>query len=164
MRKALVVINQLKRKGLIKDYAIGGGIATIFYTEPVFTYDLDVFVIPKIERKGLILLTDIFEYLQQKGYQWKGEHIVIGDTPVQFIVASELEAEAIENARNIVYKKVNTKVMSPEYLIAVLLKAGRGKDMVKIHLLLNQTSVNRDKLTSILNKYNLLDKFRLYGQ
>lgn len=161
LRAALVVINQLKRKGLIKDYAIGGGIATIFYTEPVFTYDLDVFIIPRVERKGLVLLTEIFDYLQQEGHQWKGEHIILGDTPVQFIVASELEAEAIENARSIVYKKVNTKVMSPEYLIAILLKAGRSKDTVKIHMLLNQTSVDRVKLTSILKKYDLLGRFRL---
>jgi len=29
MREAIQVINELKEKGLIKDYAIGGGIATL---------------------------------------------------------------------------------------------------------------------------------------
>jgi hypothetical protein len=40
-------MNNLKEKGLIKDYAIGGAIATLRWTEPFFTRDLDIFVIPK---------------------------------------------------------------------------------------------------------------------
>jgi hypothetical protein len=34
MRKTLEIINELKQKGFITDYAIGGGIATLFYIEP----------------------------------------------------------------------------------------------------------------------------------
>ena len=33
MDKTIKIINELKRKGLIKDYAIGGGIATIYYKD-----------------------------------------------------------------------------------------------------------------------------------
>ena len=32
MKETLEVLNSLKDKGLIDNYAIGGGIATIFYT------------------------------------------------------------------------------------------------------------------------------------
>ena len=35
MEEALKVISEMKSKGIIKDYAIGGGIATLLYTEPL---------------------------------------------------------------------------------------------------------------------------------
>lgn len=41
----LKVINGLRRDKIIVDYAIGGGIATVFYVEPILTYDLDIFVL-----------------------------------------------------------------------------------------------------------------------
>ena len=46
MKKTPKVINELKERGLIDDYAIGGGIAALFYIEPFLTYDL----IEKIEK------------------------------------------------------------------------------------------------------------------
>src|SRR3989338_3365110 len=112
VKKTLEVLNDLKGKALIGDYAIGGGIATIFYTEPVFTYDLDVFVIVNPEPQGKIIsLVPIYDYLKSKGYVWEGEHIVIEDIPVQFIpVGSGLEKEAIENAKDITYSGARTKV------------------------------------------------------
>jgi hypothetical protein len=84
MKKTIKVINELKRKKLIKDYAIGGGIAAIFYIEPILTYDLDVFITPTEEgrRKNLISLSSLFTYLEDKGYHWKGEHIIIQGMPV----------------------------------------------------------------------------------
>jgi hypothetical protein len=45
MKNVLEVMNNLKEKGLIKDYAIGGAIATLKWTEPFFTRDLDKFFI-----------------------------------------------------------------------------------------------------------------------
>jgi len=44
MERTLKVLNELERSGIIETYAIGGGIAAIFYIEPVLTYHLDVFV------------------------------------------------------------------------------------------------------------------------
>jgi len=46
MEKALQVIEEITRLGIIKAYAIGGGIAATYYIEPVLTYDLDIFFIP----------------------------------------------------------------------------------------------------------------------
>lgn len=80
MKYTLKVINEMKRRRLFVDYAIGGGIATLFYVEPFLTYDLDIFIIPsgsKVSDKGLIDLSPIFEYLKGKGYRWESEHIII---------------------------------------------------------------------------------------
>ena len=63
MKETLEVLNGLKDKALIDDYAVGGGIATIFYTEPVFTYDLDVFVIVKSALAGnIISLASVYDW------------------------------------------------------------------------------------------------------
>ena len=72
MKETLEILNNLKDRALIDEYAIGGGIATIFYTEPSFTYDLDIFVIVKTEPGAKIIsLAPVYDYLTSKGYSWK---------------------------------------------------------------------------------------------
>lgn len=162
MEKTLRIINELKEKGLVEDYAIGGGIGTFFYSEPILTYDLDIFILlPSELKKGnLILLSPIYDYLKKRRFSWKGEHIIIEGLPVQFIPSNDLEAEAIKNAKEINYKGIRTKVIRPEYLIILFLKAGRSKDKEKIIRLLEQTKVDKIKLRRILLKYGLKKKFK----
>ena len=162
MKNTIKIINELKKKGLIEEYAIGGGIAAIFYVEPILTYDLDVFIIPpgKEKQKKLILLSPITDYLEDKGYNWKGEHIIIEGMPVQFIPVDKLEEAAVRKAKEIKYEDVRTKVVAPEYLIAILLRAGRKKDIEKIEKLLEQTKIDLKQLKNILDKYGLSDKFK----
>lgn len=38
--------NELVAAALIKDYALGGALAAIYYVEPFTTYDADIFFIP----------------------------------------------------------------------------------------------------------------------
>ncbi len=45
MERTLEVLNRLEREGAFRRYAIGGGVAVLFYAEPVLTYDLDVFLL-----------------------------------------------------------------------------------------------------------------------
>lgn len=163
MRNTLSVLNELKEKGLIRDYAIGGAIAALRWTEPFFTRDLDIFIIPQREfGKGeLFLLSPVYEYLKNKGYdKWIGQWIVIEGVPVEFIPGEGLAGEAVENAIETEFEGIKTKVVSPEYLIALFLKASREKDKIKIQMLLEQTEVDMEKLNEILNKHNLIDKFK----
>ena len=157
MEKTLQVINKLKEKKIIEDYAIGGGIGAIFYIEPILTYDLDVFILlsPRLKKGNLILLSPIYNYLKRKNYQFKGEHIIIEGIPVQFIPTNGLEEEAIKNAKEINYQGVKTKIIRPEYLIAFFLKAGRRKDKEKVNMLIEQAKIDKGKLKKILEKYKL---------
>jgi len=166
MKRILEILNELKEKGLVENFAVGGGIATIFYTEPVFTYDLDVFIIVEPgSHKKIISLAPIYDYIKSKGYTWKGEHIVIEDMPVQFIpVGSDLEREAIENASCVTYSDVKTKVISAEYLIAIALKVGRAKDFEKVARLVEQAKIDTGILKKILKKYRLSDKFKKWKE
>jgi len=163
MKKTLQVLNELKEKKLIKDYAIGGGIGAIFYIEPVLTYDLDVFILlpSRLKKRNLIILSPIFDYLKKKNYQWKGEHVIIEGLPVQFIPSNGLETEAIKDAKKINYQGVKTKIIRPEYLITLFLKAGRRKDKEEVRMLLEQAKINREKLKRVLEKYKQRKKLNL---
>jgi hypothetical protein len=162
MRRTLEVINELKREKLINDYAIGGAIGALRWVEPFFTRDLDVFILPakELREKELVVLTPIYDYLAGKGYkEWHGQWIMIEGIPVEFIPAAGLTREAVEQSVIVDFEGAKTKVMTPEYLIASFLLAGRDKDIAKIRLLLEQAPIDQEKLTGILSRYNLLEKF-----
>ncbi|MBC7227385.1 MAG: nucleotidyltransferase [Thermoflexales bacterium] len=159
MREALRVLNALKEEGLIKDYAIGGAVAALRWTEPFFTQDLDVFVVVEVTQAELILLNPIYEYFQKRGYVWKGHWIVVEGVPIDIFPADSLETEAVEQAIEVEYEGIRTKVMTPEYLIALFLRAGREKDRVKVKMLLEQSHVDRGRLKEILEQYGLSERF-----
>jgi len=171
MRKAIEVMNELKEKGLIKDYAIGGAIAALRWVEPFFTQDLDVFVILEKEanKDRLIILSPIYEYLRNKGCVWEKHWIIIEGVPVDIFPADALEKRAIEEAIEIEYEGVKTKIIVPEYLIALFLRTDREKDKRKMQMLSDQAKVNVGKLDKILTEYGLKEKFlefqrRYYGK
>ena len=158
MEKAIKVINELQEKGIINDYAIGGGIAVIFYAEPILTYDLDIFF-TSVEEKKLVSLSPIYNYCREKGYRVDKEHIIIEGLPVQFIpVYNELVQEAVKNAVEKKYKKTKTKTLNPEYLIAIMLQTFRPKDKERMMKLIEETKINNDYLKKILQKHKLGEK------
>jgi len=167
VKETLKVLNELKEKGLIQDYAIGGAIAALRWIEPLFTQDLDVFILLKDEddkKKGVIDLSPMYEYLKSKGYEWKGHWIMIEGVPVDIFPADPLEKEAIEQAQEVEYEGVKTKVIVPEYLIALFLRAGRNKDRRKIEMLLEQCQIDKERLQKILSQYGLNEKFKEFEE
>lgn len=160
MQKALIFINKVKEHNLIRDYAIGGAMGAMYYTEPFLTYDLDIFVVLSMPLEQLISLTPIYDMAKQEGYSFKEEHIIIDNLPLQILVAEGLEEEAVLNAKNITYEGVESKVISPEHLIAIFLKAGRKKDLEKTEKLLEQAQINKNSLDDILKRYGLSEKLK----
>ena len=95
---ALAAIERLKSEGVIEDYAIGGAMALIFWSEPIPTFDLDVFVLLPSD-SPLISLAPIYEWARRNGYREEAEHILIAGMPVQVIPAHhELAEEAVASA------------------------------------------------------------------
>ena len=86
--------------------------------------------------------------------------------PVEFLPAAEgVAEEAVENAVETTFEGVKTRVISPEYLIALFLIASRDKDKIKIRMLLEQTSINKKHLQDILMRHHLWEKFKeSYGE
>jgi len=119
--------NELVSAGLIKDYALGGALAAIYYTEPITTYDADVIFVAT-DKSLSAGIPAIYSHLQSKGWRVEREHLLIKDFPVQFLAASGLTEEAVRNAKQIEYEDVPAKVFAPEYIIAIAASVGRHKD------------------------------------
>jgi len=146
--------NELVSAGLIKDYALGGALAAIYYTEPITTYDADIIFITsdKTLSAGIPV---IYSHLSSKGWRVEREHLLMKDFPVQFLAASGLTTEAVREAKPIEFEGVPAKVFRPEYIIAVAASVGRHKDLARIEQLLEQAKLDKALLDDILRRYNL---------
>jgi hypothetical protein len=148
----------MKSKGLIGDYAIGGNVGVIFYTEPFNNEQLDIFVTPKPSKSKL---NPILNYLINKGYQWNGDQsVAIERFPANFILADKLEKEAIGDAKTAEYHGIKIRIMTPEYLVALHLRAGNS--LYQVIKLLEQVILDKKKLDDILSRYKLTNKFNHY--
>ncbi|PYL70531.1 MAG: hypothetical protein DMF26_21685 [Verrucomicrobia bacterium] len=146
--------NELVSADFIKDYALGGALAAIYYTEPVTTYDADIMFIAsdKTLNAGI---PAIYSHLQSKDWRVEREHLLLKDFPVQFLAASGLTEEAVRNANSIEYESIPAKVLTPEYIIAIAASVGRHKDFARIEQMLDQVKIDKALLDDILHRYNL---------
>jgi hypothetical protein len=139
MIEALRTLNQLKREGIIRDYAIGGGYAVNYYLEPILTYDPDIFILMTTDKE----FSALYQYFRGRKYKIENVYVFVGEMPVQFLPSfiSPLIEEAIRRAKRIRVKGITSKVLSVEYLIATLLMAFRPKDKMVIPHLLEQANI-----------------------
>jgi len=157
--RALKIINGLQKSGLIKSYAIGGGIAATYYIEPILTYDLDIFFIPREE--SLDVLSPIYDELIRRGCRPEKELIVLEGVPVQLIpVYNRLVREAVETAVQSTYKRVKVRIVKPEYLLAIALQTNRSKDRERAIQLSDQAKLDLKLLVELLKKFGLCDRYR----
>jgi hypothetical protein len=146
--------NDLVSAGLIKDYALGGALAAIYYTEPITTYDADIIFVASDETLSAGIPA-IYSHLQSKGWRVEREHLLIGNFPVQFLAASGLTEEAVREARSVRYESVPAKVFRPEYIIAIAANVGRHKDFARIEQMFDQVKIDKALLDDILRRYSL---------
>ncbi len=146
--------NELVSAGIIKDYALGGALAAIYYTEPFTTYDADIIFIAS-DKTLSAGIPAIYSHLQSKGWRVEREHLLVKDFPVQFLAASGLTEEAVREAKRIEYEGVPAKVFRPEYISAVAASVGRHKDLARIEQLLEQAKIDKALLDDILRRHNL---------
>ncbi len=159
MKKALEALNGLERDGVIGRYAIGGAMGATFYVEPFTTFDLDVFVVLP-EAGGRVTLAPLYQELFRRGYPAKDECVLIEGIPVQFLPAgTPLLDEALEQAREVPYEDVTTKVFGPEHLVAVAVQAGRAKDRQRVQMFLDAGVLDRKRLDEILSRHGLMERF-----
>ena len=150
MEKTLKELNRLKREGLIRDYAIGGGYAVNYYLEPILTYDLDIYILMDEDEEYF----DLYDYFKKAKYKIENVYIIIGNIPVQFLPSfiHPVIDDAVRKAKRIRFKGISIKVLTVEHLIATLLMAFRPKDKMVIPSLLELA--NRRKLESIIRRFS----------
>ena len=82
---------------------------------------------------GLISISPIYDYLAQLGYTASGESIAIEGWPVQFLpICNQLTEEALKHAIEVQFGTTPTRVLSEEYLAAIMLETGRPKDHARL--------------------------------
>jgi hypothetical protein len=163
MEKTLRAVEKAKEAGLFSSYAIGGGIAALFYIEPVATFDLDIFIVLPESSSPLISLSPVYSWFSDRGYKPSQEQIVIEGIAVQFIpVFNDLVKEGVLDAVEKKYGNTSTWVLKPEYLIALMLQTYRSKDKERLGKFLQETTIDYPLLDSILQKHNLKEVFKTF--
>jgi hypothetical protein len=157
-RDALIAVGQLRDAGIISDYAVGGAMAFVFWTEPVSTFDLDVFAILPATGGPLVSLAPVYEWASRRGYPVEKEHVIMGGVPVQIIPAhNDLAEEAVREAAVLDVEGLPVRVIRPEHLIALYLEpsARTQKRLERVASLLESGPVDRTRLASILSRHGL---------
>lgn len=160
MKETLEAIQRMRAEGVIGAYAIGGAVGATFYLEPMATMDVDVFVSFGKKDSGLISLAPIYSYLKARGYGSRGEYVIIGGWPVQFLPpADPLGGEAVAEAVTTEVEGTPTRVMTAEHLVAIALQLGRAKDHARILQFIEAGVLDTGKLDSILARHGLQAKW-----
>src|SRR6185503_432968 len=163
MELVLQVLNRMQADGVVDKYAIGGGIAAVYYIEPYQTDDLDIFIPVSAVRTGeagLVSLDPVYSYLTRLGYPAVNEGVLIEDWLVQFIPTfHSVQEDALVNARTVSYGQTKTAIFSPEFLAAELLRSGRPKDLVRVAELLESEKLDKDTFREIITRHDLTKKW-----
>ncbi len=165
MERTVRVLNELQAEGVIGAYAIGGAMAAIFYAEAVLTYDLDVFVALPQTSGGLLTLAPLYAALSSRGYEERGECVIIQGTPVQFLPSyNALIEEALASANEVMLGSTPTRVMRCEHLLAIAVQTGRAKDRDRVRMLSQQSAVNYEFLAAVLDRHDLRKRWTEWTQ
>ena len=158
MKETLKHINNLVESGIIEKYAIAGGIAHFYYIEPSVTFDLDLIVTFTRENNPLAPLGEIYEWSKRNNFETEGEHILISGIPVQFLLPyNDLVEEALEKRREISLFGEKTYILSPEYLMAIMLQTGRASDRERLLRFFSEVDFDNGIIEDVLTRFKLKD-------
>jgi predicted nucleotidyltransferase len=167
MKTALETANEMERLGIIGRYAIAGSVAIIYYAAPVDTDDLDIFFLHGLKSTEVFSMASIYKHLLTKGFVPERFTVIIDGVKVQFVPSTgPLSDEALEAAEEVTVFGVKTRVIVPEYLIALKLQAGRPKDFLHvIHLLdTSRRTIDLRRLEEIVAKHGMSDKWTQFQE
>jgi hypothetical protein len=155
--EAIAAMNEMKREGVVSEYALGGAMALAFWSEAIPTFDLDFFVLLE-QQEPLVSLAPIYDWARRRGYESEREHILMAGIPVQIVPApNDLAAEAVMTAAELDYDGQPVRVMRPEYLVALYVEgsARTATRRERAARLLDQGDLDRELLNSLVERYNL---------
>lgn len=156
-------IEEMQKRVIISDYAIGGAVAAILHAEPISTVDLDIFFFLTEQPKGLILsMEKIYDFAREKEFEFDQDYISVHGWLVQFVEASHdpLWVEAVQTAQEKMIDGRAIKVIAADHLAAMWIQAGRRKDIGKIEMFDEAGVMNSEVLRDILIKFNLIEKWQ----
>jgi len=155
MQAVARLLNDMVEAGVIADYAVVGAVAQMRYTETVTTLDADVLVaVP--DPAALDLLSPVYAFCRDRGYEPEGEAMRVGDWPVQFIPAfSHLTEAAIRDAETGDIDGAPLRVVRADYLAVIALSVGRAKDFARILALRESGAVTDKEVSELARRHDL---------
>jgi hypothetical protein len=146
----------MKAKGIIKDFAIMGGVAAAIYIPAVRTEDIDIVAL----MDDFSDLHKIFEYAKNNKISVTGQSILLGNSDVMFLPTfiSNVYYDALKSAKVKSIGQISAKVITPEYLIIFSLIANRAKDKFRISELVQ--NMNIPVFLKLLQGYDKDDALR----
>lgn len=153
----IAAVDNLKDRGIVEDYAVFGAVAQAFWDEAIPTFDLDILVLMP-HTPGLIDLSPLYRWAEEKGFHSQDEHILIGDIPVQFVPApTTLHEEAVKSAATLDFDGAPIRVVRPEYLIATWLQppANSSSRKERAARLRESLKMDDDLLNDLLRRFGL---------
>ena len=92
---------------------------------------------------------------RNEGWGVEGDHLLLGNFPVQFLAAHGLTEEAVRDAKHIDFEGVPANVFRPEHIIAIAASVGRHKDLARIEQVMEQADIDKNLLEAILKRHKL---------
>jgi len=162
IKEVITTVNQMQADGVIDRYAIGGAVGATFYLEPVATLDVDIFVTFRPEQGRLIASAKpIFDYLTARGGTIKGEYVIIGGWPVQFLPPTgPLVGEALAEAVETNVEGEVARVFTAEHLATIALQTGRARDKARLLQFIEAGALDVPRFQTILARHGLIDAWR----
>lgn len=157
------VLADMRTKGIIGTYAVGGASAVAFYTEPIATKDLDIFFLFEPPQSGALLsLGPIYNYCREKGFTYDHEFIKIDGWPVQFVESGHepLWKDALANSITFSFDGESIDVLPPEHLAAMWASVARPKDILKIQHFAEGEVLDASKLKTLLLRFDMMDRWK----
>lgn len=157
MKAVAVLLNALRKDGIILDYAVFEAMAQMRYTEAVATLDADILVAVPDEAR-IDILAPIYRHCHSRGHHAEGEAIRIGNWPVQFVPAFDIVTrDAIAHAEVANLDGEPLRVVSASYLAVIALGVGRAKDFARICALIESNATTPDDLARLAATYNFTE-------
>lgn len=162
MHDLILYLNEMKAKGLVGEYAIGGATALIYYFEPIQTQDIDVFIVLAGQQGILVNLSPIYAFLADRGCEARNEYVFVGGIPVQFLVPyNPLVEEAVAKSRTVLFGDVECRIPTLEHLMAIMVQTGRMKDKARLEELGSFPDLyNKDTFSDIIARFGLQTKWQ----
>lgn len=147
---AISALNGLKRRRVIRDYAIIGAVAATAYMEPMFTEDIDVVILVDNDEEYLRAYGVITEQAEAQ----EGMHHILEGVPIQLFPSTimPLYRDAVEQANKVRIDNVRAKVATAEHLILLYLIANRPRDRLRIGYLIEDA--DESKLQSLMERFD----------
>lgn len=165
IREVIEIINKMQADGVIGSYAIGGAVGATFYIEPAATMDVDVFIQLSVAPNALISLSPIYSHLRSQGCEVEGEHVIIADTPVQFLPPpTPLVEDALARAIQKDVDGTPVRVFRAEHIAAIALQLGRSKDKLRLTQFIEADALDMAYFEALLAEHELTEKWRLFKQ